>query len=485
MAAGLPGGSWYDTDGLQIAVSKCDIGGLQMAVFKCDIGGLQIAVFKCDIGELLIAVSKCDIGGLQTAVSKCDIGGLLIAVSKCDIGGLQIAVFKCDIAGTWTESCEVVAYSEGILEATCGAPNKAASNLNYTLCPATSLVTNDYATLALMETGLPRTLCRLVVVSTTPADQKLQALAMLRVFVADPSSHTLLVEAKVIHTIVGQVGAVAVVKGKVLNKATSSPTKALSPDGKPVEAVWNAEQHMVELSVLMLADLGRVFKRMEDSQSHERVRVAAAGALAYLMEDGAIALEVAKANGLVGLVDMMRSPSLAMSESARNAVKVMLTPSPPTSAPSNATPAAADAAPSKSDVDQMVDLMIEMGKGFSPAAVNCLMDVIASGDKELRPLAMALLPLTATDPLCRRTIMSHAMGGPELFRAAGQGDMSAVDTLRRVAGDSTLRQAVAAELAKAVASELAARLAELVTRLAKLAAELAARLQELPGCRVC
>eukprot|EP00798_Chlamydomonas_sp_ICE-L_P028608 gene28608-31777_t len=141
IAPNLPGG-------LQIAVFKCDIGELLIAVSKCDIGGLQTAVSKCDIGGLLIAVSKCDIGGLQIAVSKCDIGGLLVALSKCDIGGLLIAVSKCDIAGTWTESCEVVAYSEGILEATCGAPNKAASNLNYTLCPPTSLVSNDYATLA-------------------------------------------------------------------------------------------------------------------------------------------------------------------------------------------------------------------------------------------------------------------------------------------------------------------------------------------------
>ena len=35
--------------------------------------------------------------------------------------------------------------------------------------------------------------------------QKLQALAMLRVLVADPASHALLVEQKVIPTIVGQV----------------------------------------------------------------------------------------------------------------------------------------------------------------------------------------------------------------------------------------------------------------------------------------
>ena len=43
---------------------------------------------------------------------------------------------------------------------------------------------------------------------------------------------------------------------------------------------------------------------------------------------------------------------------------------------------------------------------------------------------------------------AHTQGFDELIRAAGKRDPSAVDTLRRVAGDSALKQAVAAELAQ-------------------------------------
>jgi hypothetical protein len=48
-----------------------------------------------------------------------------------------------------------------------------------------------------MATGLPVALCRLVTVSTTPVEQKLQCLAMLRVMVSDERTHALLVENKV------------------------------------------------------------------------------------------------------------------------------------------------------------------------------------------------------------------------------------------------------------------------------------------------
>jgi hypothetical protein len=58
-----------------------------------------------------------------------------------------------------------------------------------------------------MATGLPVALCRLVTVSTTPVEQKLQCLAMLRVMVSDERTHALLVENKVVSTIVGQVRA--------------------------------------------------------------------------------------------------------------------------------------------------------------------------------------------------------------------------------------------------------------------------------------
>lgn len=61
-----------------------------------------------------------------------------------------------------------------------------------------------------MATGLPAALCRLVVTSTTPPEQRLQSMAMLRVLINDPDTHKLMVEAKVINAIVQQVRRVTI-----------------------------------------------------------------------------------------------------------------------------------------------------------------------------------------------------------------------------------------------------------------------------------
>ncbi len=58
---------------------------------------------------------------------------------------------------------------------------------------------------AMMATGLPKALCRLLVRSSTPLDQRVQCLAMMRVLVQDSATHSLLVEAKVVPAIVKQV----------------------------------------------------------------------------------------------------------------------------------------------------------------------------------------------------------------------------------------------------------------------------------------
>ncbi len=47
-----------------------------------------------------------------------------------------------------------------------------------------------------MATGLPGALCRLVTVSTTPPEQRLQCMAMLRVLIHDPATHQLMIENK-------------------------------------------------------------------------------------------------------------------------------------------------------------------------------------------------------------------------------------------------------------------------------------------------
>ncbi len=60
---------------------------------------------------------------------------------------------------------------------------------------------------ALIRTGLPAALCRLVVRAQTPPEQKLQALTMLRVLVNDPATHVEMVECKVLHALVQQVSA--------------------------------------------------------------------------------------------------------------------------------------------------------------------------------------------------------------------------------------------------------------------------------------
>jgi hypothetical protein len=59
---------------------------------------------------------------------------------------------------------------------------------------------------ALVASGLPTALCRLVVRATTPPEQRLQALTMLRVLAADPATHKPMMEAKVLHSLVQQVG---------------------------------------------------------------------------------------------------------------------------------------------------------------------------------------------------------------------------------------------------------------------------------------
>lgn len=60
---------------------------------------------------------------------------------------------------------------------------------------------------ALMGTGMPAALCRLVVRTQTPPEQRLQALTMLRVMVHEPATHQVMVETKVLHALVQQVGA--------------------------------------------------------------------------------------------------------------------------------------------------------------------------------------------------------------------------------------------------------------------------------------
>lgn len=73
-----------------------------------------------------------------------------------------------------------------------------------TTTPAITTSTNTHAQ-ALMRTGLPAALCRLVVSPGTPPEQRLQAMAMLRVLVHDPGTHELMVEAKAIHALVAKV----------------------------------------------------------------------------------------------------------------------------------------------------------------------------------------------------------------------------------------------------------------------------------------
>lgn len=58
---------------------------------------------------------------------------------------------------------------------------------------------------ALIASGFPTALCRLVVSPRTPPEQRLQSLAMLRVLANDSGTHKAMMEAKVLHALVGEV----------------------------------------------------------------------------------------------------------------------------------------------------------------------------------------------------------------------------------------------------------------------------------------
>lgn len=72
---------------------------------------------------------------------------------------------------------------------------------------------------------------------------------------------------------------------------------------------------------------------------------------------------------------------------------------------------------------------------------------LLSDDPTLLPLALHLLPLTATDYACRAAIMAHRAGLAVVVREAGAGGAGGGDgseALRRVAGDARLRGQCAA-----------------------------------------
>mmetsp|Transcript_9746 Transcript_9746/g.24244 ORF Transcript_9746/g.24244 Transcript_9746/m.24244 type:complete len:1206 (-) Transcript_9746:212-3829(-) len=363
---------------------------------------------------------------------------------------------------------------------------------------------------ALMRTGLPAALCRLMVSPTTPPEQRLQAMAMLRVLIHDPQTHKLMVEAKVIHALVAQVGDVKMVKGQAVAAKAAPAAPAPVEDtragkgGKDQKAKpapgseFGLDQQITELAVLMLADMApgqykadiltaggviALCQRLGDAASHERVQVAAAGALSVLMVDGAIAVEAARNEVLAGLLAMLTSGSAPMAAAAKKAVKQMLTPTPPTSASTAAVVYAAANAPvvnlppqgkaaklsgggagstggkapdavaavaAKSTEEVVADLFVEMGRAISPASTSALMDMLRLDDPDLLPLVLKLLPLTATDPNCRAAIMGHGGGMPVLLREAGTSNADAIEALRRVACDLKLRAQCAGALTQAL-----------------------------------
>ncbi|KAG1657860.1 hypothetical protein FOA52_014617 [Chlamydomonas sp. UWO 241] len=329
---------------------------------------------------------------------------------------------------------------------------------------------------ALMQTGLPRALCRLLVRTTTPPDQRVQALAMMRVLVNDPGTHALLVEAKVVPAIVKTIWEVELVNGRMV--VTSSPTTSQSGSSAPPNSTWGVEQQMRQLACAMLTDLGTMqghaFKaeilqagaipalaaRLGHTGTHDQVRVACADALAALMEDGAIALEAARSDVLVGLVDMILSGNEGMVAAGTRSIRSLLTPTQPTSAATQraalqATGSGnvkdvggqADPGPGTYEVDQGA-MLAAMGKAFTPSATAALMQLLHN--EEMAPLALTLLPLSATDERCRVAIISDQAGMARMMSLAAANNADAAATLSRLAEDPKGGAQVAALLGKAV-----------------------------------
>ncbi|GAX85156.1 hypothetical protein CEUSTIGMA_g12574.t1 [Chlamydomonas eustigma] len=396
---------------------------------------------------------------------------------------------------------------------------------------------------ALLGTGLPVALCRMLIKSTTPEDQRIQSLSMLRVLVSNKDSHDMLVEANVIPTLVKQIAEVVRLdNGRFIARPSEPPTlplattpieaagrsgestarktnTALPPTGAAtpaagiapsLEAVpWDMRQQMTQLAILMLCDLGSLkghaFKadilkaggivalvsKLTDPYVHQQIRLTALRALSQLLEDGAVAVEVARCDALPILVDMMLSTSIPqeISLAATAAVKAMLT---PTEATSHATAAVAlidtggtTASSSRGRSTQRINrsvvtastsknasreaageddggdvgvnnkvsmeaLMEAMGHAFTPSATSALMNLLINDNQDMASLALDLLPLSATDSMCRTAIVNHTKGMTVLVKAAAQHKRNAIDTLARVAEDHQLKRQVATALGKEI-----------------------------------
>lgn len=274
---------------------------------------------------------------------------------------------------------------------------------------------------ALVAAGLPSLLSALLMRSSTPPEARRNFLALLRCVITDSETGFTTADNNVALAVVKQLADVKLINGKFA--ATTFPRKlkpapppppassygrrqAAPPPPPPPEFLpfdEDIDQQVAWAALHILND----FATQEDAKLHPlllqsgavaalsctvcdksadtRVRIAAAHTLSYLMNDGAIAIQAAHSDVLVGLIDLMLSNDKESVAVAMDAIKSLLTPTSASPAILAATQGrgtlALSSAPSLA-LGQGVDqefLFEELGRALTPAATTALMDLIVLG----------------------------------------------------------------------------------------------------------
>ena len=269
----------------------------------------------------------------------------------------------------------------------------------------------------LMSVGLPSVLSCQLMRSSTPPEGRRNFLSLLRCVITDSETNLTTADNNIVLAVVKQLADVKLINGKFV--ATTyhrkfkpppppppPPTYGRRPAAPPPpppppellsfeedvdqQVAWAAlhilndfaTQVDAKLHPLMLQSgaIAALSVTVCDKAADRRVRIAAAHTLTPLMNDGAIAIQAAHSDVLVGLIDLMLSADKESQAVGMDAIRSLLTPTSASSATLAVTQGrGALSSPSFGDKVDVESLHEELGRALTPAATSALMDLIVLG----------------------------------------------------------------------------------------------------------